>query len=95
MSIQLSISGDDTFTDPEVIEGPFNASIQGSFSGTTVTVQRSTNKTDWYDVDTFTTAGEWPGFEPERLHYRIGVKAGEYSAGPVLVRIGANRRNSI
>lgn len=95
MSIQLSISAQNTFTEPEIIEGPFNASIQGSFPSTTVTVQRSTNKTDWYDVDTFTSAGEWPGFEPERIWYRIGVKTGQYSTGPVLVRIGANRRNAI
>ena len=95
MSIQLSISAENTFTSPEIIEGPFNASIQGSFSGTTVTVQRSTDNSTWYDVDDFTSAGEWPGFEPERIWYRIGVKSGNYSAGPVLVRLGANRRNSI
>jgi hypothetical protein len=95
MSIQLSISAQNIFTNPEIIEGPFNASIQGSFSGTKVTVQRSTNQTDWYDVDEFTAAGEWPGFEPERIWYRIGVKSGNYSTGPVLVRLGANRRNAI
>jgi len=94
MSKQISISAEDTFTDPELIEGHFNASIQGSFSGTTVSVQRSTNKTDWYDVDTFTSPGEWPGYEPERLWYRIGVASGNYSAGPVLVRLGLNRKNS-
>lgn len=82
-----SISAENTFTDVVNIEGYFNVSISGTFSAT-VTVQRSTDKSTWMDVDSFTAPTEVVGFDPEHMWYRIGVKTGGYTSGTVEVRIG-------
>ena len=73
------------------LEGYFNISISGTITPatTTVTVQRSLDGSNWFDVDTFTKATEDYGFEPELMYYRIGIKNGDYTAADdVDVRIG-------
>jgi hypothetical protein len=63
-------------------EAHFNA-------GTTVTVQRSVDNSNWLDVDTFTSTGESVGYEPELIYYRAGIKAGEFGAGTnIFIRFG-------
>jgi len=82
-----TISAADTFTDAVHIIGDFNLSIVAStspaFSGT-VTAQRSTDGTVWRDVDTWvSTSAEEVGYDPMKMYYRAGIKAGEYTAGSV------------
>ena len=64
-------------------------SISGTWTSSTVTVQRSFDSgSTWLDVDTFTQNVEIVGFEPEgRVYYRIGVKAGEFGTGTIAVRL--------
>jgi hypothetical protein len=82
-----TISAADSFTDAVHIIGDFNLSIVAStspaFAGT-VTVQRSSDGTNWRDVDTWVNvSSEEVGYDPMKNYYRAGIKAGEYSAGSV------------
>lgn len=83
-----SITAENSFTDPVQVEGYFNLSISGTFSAT-VTVQRSTDKTNWRDVDSWTAPTEDYGFDPEYMWYRVGVKTGGFTSGTVDVRLGS------
>lgn len=85
--VSASIAAQNTFTDAVRLGKDFNISIQGTFSAT-VTVQRSYDNTNWYDVESFSAATEKIGFEPEYIWYRIGVKTGAYTSGTAVVRIG-------
>jgi hypothetical protein len=82
------ITAENSFTDPVQIEGYFNLSIYGTFSAT-VTVQRSIDKTNWRDVDSFTAPTEEYGFDPEYTWYRVGVKTGGFTSGTASVRLGS------
>ena len=88
--IEKQITAENTFSNSHRLEGDFNFSIRGVFNaGTTVTVQRSVDNSNWLDVDTFTSNGESVGFEPELIYYRAGVKTGEFGAGTnIFVRFG-------
>ena len=83
-----NIEAENTFTDAVQIEGYFNVSISNTFSAT-VTAQRSSDKVNWHDVDSWTAPSEEVGFDPEYTWYRVGVKTGGYTSGTVTVRIGA------
>jgi len=75
------------------VVGHFNLSLRSTgapFVGT-VTIQRSWNNTDWFDVDTFTSDVETYGYDPEEVYYRAVSKAGEWTSGTVAVRLGDNR----
>lgn len=86
-----TISAADSWTDPVHIIGDFNLSIVAStspaFDGT-VTVQRSSDGTNWRDVDTWVSvSSEEVGYDPMKNYYRAGIKAGEYTAGSVTLSI--------
>ena len=86
-----TISAADTWTDPIQIIGNFNLSIVAStspaFSGT-VTAQRSSDGTNWRDVDTWVSvSAEEVGYDPMLMYYRAGIKTGQYTAGSVTVSI--------
>lgn len=86
-----TISAQDTFTDPIHIIGEFNLSIVAStspaFDGT-VTVQRSSDGTNWRDVDTWVSvSSEEVGNDPMKNYYRAGIKTGEYTAGSVTITL--------
>jgi len=86
-----TISAADIWTDPVQIIGDFNLSIETStspaFSGT-VTAQRSSDGTNWRDVDAWvSTSSEDVGYDPVKNFYRAGIKAGEYTAGSVTVTL--------
>ena len=70
------------------IRGHFNLSLSGTW-GATVTMQRSWNNTDWFDVDTFTGNYEGVGFDAEEVFYRATVSG--YASGTVVIRISDNR----
>ncbi len=86
-SVSKTITDQNQFTDPISIVDAFNLSISGTFDAT-VTVQRSFSGGVWHDVDTFTTPTEQYGYDPEGVLYRAGVKTGEFTSGPAVVRIG-------
>lgn len=71
------------------VTGNFNLSLSGTWDAT-VTVQRSWNKTDWFDVDTFTSNYQGVGYDAEEVYYRATVSG--YSSGTVVIRISTNRR---
>lgn len=87
--VTKSITAQNTWSDAMQINGWFNVSISGTFVAT-VTVQRSTDNTNWRDVNTFTASFEGTGMEPEVMWYRIGVKTGAFTSGTVDVRLGQN-----
>jgi hypothetical protein len=82
-----SITAENQFTTAVRLSGQFNVSVSGTFSAT-VTIQRSPDNTNWYDVDTFTAPTEQFGTDPEQMYYRIGVKTGGFGSGTVVVRLG-------
>jgi hypothetical protein len=82
-----SIGAENTFTTGVQLEGDFNVSVSGTFVGT-VFVQRSTDNTNWRDVNSFTAPFEGTGFDPEVMYYRIGIKTGGYTSGTAVVRLG-------
>lgn len=86
-----TISAADSWTDPVHIIGDFNFSIVAStspaFAGT-VTVQRSSDGTNWRDVDTWVNvSSEEVGYDPMKTYYRAGIKAGEYTSGSVALTL--------
>lgn len=84
--VTASLSAQNTFTDSIDLVGHFNLSISGTFVAT-VTVQRSFDNTNWFDVDTFTGPIETYGFDPSQCYYRAGIKTGAYTSGTVLVSL--------
>ena len=89
-NVTASITAQNTFTDKFQVVGHFNLSISGTWDAT-VTVQRSWNGTDWFDVDTFTSNYEGVGFDAEEVYYRAGVKTGDFTSGTVALRISDNK----
>ena len=89
-SVSASIAAQNTWTDPISLQKDESASvsISGSFSGTTVTLQRRMDGTNWRDVMTFTAAVEASVDADERQDVRLGVATGNYSAGPAVCRLG-------
>jgi hypothetical protein len=85
--IAESIDAENTFTDSVRLEGYFNLSLSGTWDAI-VTVQRSIDNTAWVDVDTFKANTEDYGFEPELMWYRVGVKTGDFTSGPIVIRLG-------
>lgn len=83
------ITGENQFSDPVEFTGFFNVSISGTWSGTTITCQRSFDLgSTWHDVKAWTANAQEYGFEPERgVQYRIGVKTGEYDSGNPVLRL--------
>ena len=88
--VLASITAQNTFTDPMVLQGYFSVSVTGIAGGTVVTIQRITgvDGSNYTDVDTFNANTESYGYEPEAVQYRIGVKTGEFGSGTCKVRIG-------
>lgn len=85
-TVTASLTGANQFSPSLNIVGHFNLSISGTFSAT-VTVQRSFNNTDWFDVETFTAAAERYGFDPSQCYYRVGIKTGAYTSGTAVVSL--------
>jgi hypothetical protein len=84
--VTASLSAQNTFTSSLDLVGHFNLSISGTFSAT-VTVQRSFDNTNWFDVDTFTSPIETYGFDPSQCYYRAGIKTGAYTSGTAVISL--------
>lgn len=96
--VTKTITAQNTFTDTVFFDGDFNFSISGTFANNVIiTVQRSTDGSSWKDVDTFTKAGEFVGYEPEpNMYYRAGCKTNEFGSGSsVVLRIGGAWRSPV
>lgn len=78
-----------TWSSPCRPDGSFNVSVRGTFVAT-FTLQRSTDGTNWYDVDTYTDEIEGDQFyDPEHVAlYRIGVKNAGFTSGSGTGRLG-------
>ena len=87
--VTRSITAENQFTDSIKMSGPFDFSIAGTFVAT-VTVQRSYDNSTWRDVDTFTSATEEVGYQPEIAWYRAGVKTGGFTSGTAVVTLAGN-----
>ncbi len=89
MSVSATIIAQNTFSNSiDIPAGYFSVSVQGTFVGT-ITLQKTYDGGFvWYDVDTFSIAGENVGLEPEGAKYRIGVKTGGFTSGIIYVRLG-------
>jgi len=84
----MNINSDNTFTAPVLIQGKrkFDISVGGEFAGT-VSLQRSKNKLDWVDVETYTTPALRIAEAATAWFYRLGFKAGDYTEGTATVAI--------
>ena len=85
----LEITAENTFSPALAVWGKFNFSLSGTWAAT-VYVQRSfDNEVTWVDVEAFTENTEKIGEDaaPGTL-YRFGVKAGGYTSGTIIGRIG-------
>ncbi len=94
-AVTASIAAQNTFTDWLVMRAReiASVSVSGSFAGTTVTLQRTFDGgTTPLDVATFTSAAEDAYEGDETCKIRLGVKTGNYSAGPAVCRLGKGTR---
>ena len=86
--VTRSIGAANLWTDAVHLVGYFNLSISDDWTAT-VTVQRSFDQGDtWHVVDTWTENAQEYGLEPEGgVYYRVGIAAGDYTAGTCVVRL--------
>lgn len=90
-TVTASIAAEDTFTNPIRVAGvegqrAFGISILGAFTAT-LTLQYSVGEPgSWVDVTSYTTVTSTSyndELDNQIIYYRIGVKAGAFSSGPV------------
>jgi len=67
MSAVTETLSSNTSTAALQVIGHFNLSLSGTWSAT-VTIQRSWDKSTWFDVDTFTSNYEGTGFDAEEVY---------------------------
>jgi hypothetical protein len=94
-TVTASINAQDTFTNPIRVAGvegqrSFGISIAGTFTAT-VTLQYSVGEPgSWVDVQSYTAAESTSyndDLDNQIIYYRIGVKSGDFSSGPVAVTL--------
>jgi hypothetical protein len=91
--VDASLSAENTFSDPIFVTGVGTSrGLSIVRSGTwvaTVTLQRSIGDIgNWVDVKTYTTNGSETfddGFDNSDIYYRVGVKTGDFTSGPVVI----------
>lgn len=94
-TVTESINADNTFSDPIRVAGvegqrAFGITIAGTFTAI-VTLQYSVAEPgSWVDVTTYTTAqsiSHNDDLDNQIIYYRIGVKSGDFTSGPVVVTL--------
>lgn len=94
-TVTESINAENTFSDPIRVAGvegqrAFGITIAGTFTAT-VTLQYSVAEPgSWVDVTSYTTPQSISyndGLDNQIIYYRIGVKAGGFTSGPVVVTL--------
>jgi hypothetical protein len=85
----VDLSSQNTYsTGIKFYPGKFHLLVTGFNAATaTVHVQRSTNNTNWYDVDSFSADIQQNCEEVVGAYWRSGIKAGNYTGGIVTVTI--------
>ena len=83
--LKEDISAENTFSAGIYINGVFDFSLSGTWSGT-ITVQRKRDDAgaSWEDVEDFNGNGIYPGEDIEKnvaVQYRFGFKTGNYTSG--------------
>ena len=85
--VEATLTGQNQFAVLKLPDPTFNLSIAGTWAGT-ITLQRSFNGSDWYDVEQYTANSQQVGDDPEEnIHYRVGFKTGDYTSGSAVVRL--------
>lgn len=96
--VTQSISAQNTFTNPILVEGAgatraIGLVITGTFNAT-VTLQRSVGAVgSWVDVTTYTTTQSTPltdNLDNQIIYYRLGVKTGGYTSGTVVCTLNCS-----
>lgn len=94
-TVTESINVENTFSDPIRVAGvegqrAFGITIAGTFTAT-ITLQYSVAEPgSWVDVTTYTTSQSISyndDLDNQIIYYRIGVKAGAFTSGPVVVTL--------
>lgn len=79
-------SGEDVWTGAITPKGKFNVSVSGEFTGTARLIRSVDSFVTELPVDAFTNSLEDFYEDPDpNMQYKLGVKKGELSSGPVLV----------
>lgn len=88
VEVKKTITAQNTFTDWAQIKGVADLSISG-VSDSTVTVQRSFDEgTTIKDIESFAADTEKTiECSVSGIHYRVGIKTGDYGTDTVLVEI--------
>jgi hypothetical protein len=94
-TVSESINAQNVFSDPIRVSGvegqrSFGITITGTFSAT-LTLQYSVGEPgNWVDVTTYTTelsTSYLDGLDNQIIYYRIGVKTGAFTSGPVVATL--------
>tara|TARA_Y100001947_G_scaffold158820_1_gene173276 strand:- start:3189 stop:5819 length:2631 start_codon:yes stop_codon:yes gene_type:complete len=94
-TVEANVSAEDNGTDSILVTGigatrKFSYVIGGTMSGSTVTLQRSTDDATWVDVNSW-TATRSDTFNDNAdnavYYYRLWVKAGDYGSGTIELSI--------
>lgn len=79
----VTITAQNTWSDPISIIGAFNISISGTFTATVSVQRRENSGASWRDVKTYTAAAEEVGDDPMPMQYRVGVATGAFTSGTI------------
>lgn len=84
-----NINAENSFTDPFTVQDgeAYTVSVSGTFNAT-VWLQRRLDGVNWRDVEAFTVPTEKDGVAAEGQDLRLGVKTGDFTSGPAVVRLG-------
>lgn len=94
-TVSESINAQNVFSDPIRVSGvegqrSFGITISGTFTAT-LTLQYSVGEPgNWVDVTTYTTEQSisyLDGLDNQIIYYRIGVKTGDFTSGPVVATL--------
>jgi len=89
-----SVSTETSYCTAIIMQGYFNLSISGTWTGT-VSVERSFDGgLNYHTVEQFTENTQEVGYEPGHgIYYRVGIATGDYGTGTAVCLL-SRRRNS-
>ncbi len=91
--VSSTLSGEDQWSNSIRVAGTTRSffAIRASIGTNTVTLQRSIDgESSWTDIATYTTNATSPvndGLDNQIVHYRIGIKTGNYTSGSPVVTL--------
>lgn len=82
--LEKTLNSENSFSDTVLVKGQFNFSLLSTDFNGKVTIQRRYNDQDtWRVVNKFAGSFEGWDFQPGRMHYRFGIKTGDYISGSI------------